>query len=195
MSVTLNASTASGLIATSDTSGNIELQNNGTTRMTVSSAGVSFAAQPLIGGVAPPAFAAYPSAGSTSISQSTYTKATLDTEVYDTNSNFASSRFTPTVAGYYQINFISSTYSNNNNAYVHSGAIYKNGSNYSQSRVVTPSGDIQQCFNQISQLIYMNGSTDYLEFYVEVYSASGTVTYIGGSTSETLASGYLARGA
>ena len=63
MAVTLNASTSSGFIATSDTSGVLELQNNGTTRMTVNSSGVSFAAQPLIGGVAPPAFSAYSSSG------------------------------------------------------------------------------------------------------------------------------------
>jgi hypothetical protein len=41
MAVTLNASTASGLIATSDTSGNIELQNNGTTVLGVTSTGAS----------------------------------------------------------------------------------------------------------------------------------------------------------
>jgi hypothetical protein len=41
MAVTLNASTASGLIATSDTSGNIELQSNGTTKATVSSSGLA----------------------------------------------------------------------------------------------------------------------------------------------------------
>ncbi len=41
MPVTLNASTSSGLIATSDTSGNIELQSNGTTKATVSSSGLA----------------------------------------------------------------------------------------------------------------------------------------------------------
>jgi len=41
MAVTLNASIASGLIATSDTSGNIELQSNGTTKATVSSTGLA----------------------------------------------------------------------------------------------------------------------------------------------------------
>ena len=50
-----------------------------------------------------PAFSAYASSN-TNISSSTWTKITLDTKLYDTNSNFASSRFTPTVAGYYQIN-------------------------------------------------------------------------------------------
>lgn len=41
MAVTLNASTSSGFIATSDTSGNIELQSNGTTKATVGSTGLS----------------------------------------------------------------------------------------------------------------------------------------------------------
>jgi hypothetical protein len=39
MSVTLNASTSSGLVHAADTSGTIELQSNGTTKLTVSSAG------------------------------------------------------------------------------------------------------------------------------------------------------------
>jgi hypothetical protein len=41
MSVTLNASTSSGLVQTADTSGTIELQSNGTTKLTVSSSGVN----------------------------------------------------------------------------------------------------------------------------------------------------------
>jgi hypothetical protein len=140
-----------------------------------------------------PAFAAYPSAASTTISNSTWTKATLDIEVYDTNSNFASSRFTPTVAGYYQINFTPNGASSNNNGFIYGGAIYKNGSAYAQNVVVTPSGDLQAFSSQVSQLISMNGSTDYLEFYVNVYALNGTVTYGGGATTATLASGFLAR--
>jgi hypothetical protein len=41
MSVTLNASTSSGLVQTADTSGTIELQSNGTTKLTVASGGVT----------------------------------------------------------------------------------------------------------------------------------------------------------
>lgn len=41
MAVTLNASTSSGFIATSDTSGSLELQANGTTKATVSSSGLA----------------------------------------------------------------------------------------------------------------------------------------------------------
>jgi hypothetical protein len=41
MSVILNANTSSGFIQTADTSGTIELQSNGTTKLTVSSSGVN----------------------------------------------------------------------------------------------------------------------------------------------------------
>ena len=41
MAVTLNASTSSGLVQTADTSGTIELQSNGTTKLSVLSTGVS----------------------------------------------------------------------------------------------------------------------------------------------------------
>jgi hypothetical protein len=39
MSVTINASTSSGLIQSSDTSGTVEIQSNGTTKLTVASTG------------------------------------------------------------------------------------------------------------------------------------------------------------
>lgn len=41
MAVTLNASTSSGLVQSADTSGEIQLQSNGTTKLTVASTGVS----------------------------------------------------------------------------------------------------------------------------------------------------------
>jgi hypothetical protein len=41
MSVTINASTSSGLVQAADTSGTLELQSNGTTKLTVASTGVS----------------------------------------------------------------------------------------------------------------------------------------------------------
>jgi hypothetical protein len=39
MSVTINASTSSGLVQTADTSGTVEIQSNGTTKFTVASTG------------------------------------------------------------------------------------------------------------------------------------------------------------
>jgi len=43
MTTTLNATTSNGLVATPDNSGDIALQSNGTTKLTVSSTGVSVA--------------------------------------------------------------------------------------------------------------------------------------------------------
>ena len=53
-----------------------------------------------------PVFSAYLSGYQGGVSQSTWTKVSLNAEYYDTNSNFNTStyKFTPTVAGYYQIN-------------------------------------------------------------------------------------------
>jgi hypothetical protein len=82
MTTTINASTSSGLVVTPDNSGNVLLQYNGQSA---------------------PAFSAY-AATNQSYSANVNTKVNFGTEEYDTNNNFASSRFTPTVAGYYQIN-------------------------------------------------------------------------------------------
>lgn len=139
-----------------------------------------------------PAFCVYPSASSTNISSSTTTKMVLDAELFDTNNNFASNRFTPTVAGYYQINATVNTGSGS--AYWSYLIISKNGTALVQSTPVFQSAGMQNYCNQISQLIYMNGTTDYLEFYVNVYIASGTPSYAG-STLGSIVTGYLARAA
>jgi hypothetical protein len=140
-----------------------------------------------------PAFSAYSTLSQT-LASGTPTKITLDTELYDTNSNFASSRFTPTVAGYYQINFTSTNSASGNNGLWLYDAIYKNGSAYIGAYSVFPSGNIQNFSNTLSQVIYMNGSSDYIEFYVNVYVPSGTPSY-GGGAGTTLASGCLLRAA
>ena len=115
-----------------------------------------------------PAFSAYPSATQSSISNATWTKVTLDLEDFDTNNNFASSRFTPTVAGYYQIQ--GSVYSNAttvNPSDVRS-AIYKNGSLFKGTRQVGGTGS-----PMISCVVFLNGSTDYVELYGFLDNATG----------------------
>ena len=146
--------------------------------------------------VAGPAFSVYANSN-TNLSSSTWTKVTLNTEVFDTNNNFDSTtnyRFTPTVAGYYQINFQIACSSSGNNAYWQWSSIYKNGSAYVSNTNVNGSGALQSFTWETNQLIYMNGSTDYLEFYVNIYVASGTPSYGSGSAA-TVASGFLARAA
>jgi hypothetical protein len=68
------------------------------------------------------------SAASQSVTTGTLTKVTLGTEIFDTNNAFASSRFTATTAGYYQVNGGFRAVATNMTA--GSANIYKNGSIY-----------------------------------------------------------------
>jgi hypothetical protein len=124
-----------------------------------------------------PAFSAYSNATQTTTS-STWTKIDFQVEEYDTNNNFASSRFTPTVAGYYQIN--GSYYSNGGPSRC-AVSIYKNGSAYKTADYSTLTFAIF-----ISSLVYFNGSTDYAEIYMNNITggtgilADSTRTYFSG---------------
>jgi hypothetical protein len=116
---------------------------------------------------AAPAFCATRSAAQ-SISANTYTKIQFNTEVFDTNSNYdptTNYRFTPTVAGYYQITVNASTNASSASA----TAIYKNGSNYREVYVSNPAIGSNA---MITSLIFMNGTTDYVEAYIFQNSSS-----------------------
>lgn len=124
------------------------------------------------------------------ISASTWTKLALNTELFDTNSNFDSTtnyRFTPTVAGYYQFNSQVNFLGGNINAFM---SIYKNGSLLVQgSTTPTASGASGQILT-LATLLYANGTTDYFE----IYGYSGG-TQINSGLSNTNFSGFLARSA
>lgn len=141
-----------------------------------------------------PAFSAYPSVDQ-SFSGSTWTKVTFGTEGFDTNSNFASSRFTPTVAGYYQINasiFLSYTSSAPS---IILTAIYKNGSGYRSGYSANAGGSASGPYGafQISDIVYLNGSTDYVEIYVWSNSATAFVDAAVSSVPTAFFSGALVR--
>lgn len=113
-----------------------------------------------------PAFSAYRSSSNQSISSSTWSKINLNAEEFDTNSNYDSAtnyRFTPTVAGYYLFTWmILLQTSVAANMYMY---LYKNGSS-NKAGVSLPSGS-GYVSNIIggSSVVYMNGSTDYVELY------------------------------
>lgn len=121
-----------------------------------------------------PAFSAYQSTNTGTIASTTFTKVTFDTELWDTNNNFASSRFTPTVAGYYEINSVYQV----SPAVTGFITIYKNGSDYKRGIWINTAGGAIQL--SVSGLVYCNGSTDYIEIYM--YQTTGTVTQQGGAT-------------
>ena len=119
-----------------------------------------------------PTFSAYASSNQ-SVSLATWTKITLGTEEWDTNSNFASSRFTPTVAGYYTVagRIDLSGLTANTTAYV---AVWKNGAGYKNLASFT------YAFNSIgfsgATTVYLNGSTDYVELYTYVNNGTPLLT-------------------
>jgi hypothetical protein len=138
-----------------------------------------------------PAFSAYVSS-STSVANAVPTKIIYATKDFDTNNNYntALSRFTPTVAGYYYIT-----------GYCYIGApigvsnptmsIYKNGSAFASQIHTNPSGAYD--LSGISSLVYCNGSTDYIEIYLNQDTGSAINTYSPASGAKF--SGFMVRGA
>lgn len=134
-----------------------------------------------------PAFSAYLSANQAAPSLSVFTKVSFDTELYDTNSNFSSSRFTPTVAGYYQLSY--SVYLNTSSTALITSAIYKNGNFFQVGFANVGTNPVYSIGG--SSLVYLNGSTDYVEVYI--YLSNSTALY--GNQPYTYFQGFLARSA
>lgn len=139
------------------------------------------------GATSGPAFSAI-SAAEQLISANTNTKVTFGTEIFDTAGNFASSRFTPTTAGYYQIN--ASLTLSSNSAGEFYGYFYKNGDRI--SRFSNSASALTNMTVSGGMVVAMNGSTDYLECYVAI-SNSGNPRIDSGS-NQTQFSGVWIRG-
>jgi len=118
-----------------------------------------------------PAFSAYQSS-SQSVTTSVYTKVQFQTEEFDTNNNFDNAtnyRFTPTVAGYYQVQTALTATTTVSQQIL---SIYKNGAgvkNFVTIATGSPS-------SLVSALIYCNGSTDYLEVYGYLVGTTPSIT-------------------
>ena len=132
-----------------------------------------------------PTFSAYLAASGGSVADSTFTKVLFDTESWDTTANYASSRFTPSVAGYYQVNatlqlslpvpgFLT---------------IYKNGAAFKRGMWNNLASGAQQL--AVSGLVNCNGTTDYIEIYA--YQASGAAVTPQGGAALTWFDGSMAR--
>lgn len=110
-----------------------------------------------------PAFRAYMSSAQT-ITGSTFTKLQFNTEVFDTNNRYDNTtnyRFTPNVAGYYQVSAM--TYF----AATAQLYIYKNGAANLTGTYINSTG------HSVVGLVYLNGTTDYIECY---YFGSANIT-------------------
>jgi hypothetical protein len=139
-----------------------------------------------------PLFRARPTSTQT-LSHNTTTKINWGNEFIDTNNNFASSTFTPTVAGYYQINVMLDFNITSSRQYYFQNYIYKNGVVFDSPEwyATANAGGRTTCF--WSDIVYCNGTTDYIEVYAYPYdySTSGTV----GVQTESVFSGSLVRAA
>jgi len=134
-----------------------------------------------------PAFSAYKSTDQTGVASGTFTKVLYDTEEFDTNSCYSSSRFTPNVAGYYQVTARTDWSITSGACFM---AIYKNGSIFKSGALngATSSGTGPI----VTALISCNGSTDYIEIYA--YQNNGTNT-IFSSSAGTYFQASMVRGA
>lgn len=156
---------------------------------TISSTGFNVNNKQAVNG---PAFRAYIASGQ-AITSGSQQKVTFGSETFDTNSNFASSRFTPTVEGYYQLNATVRIAGGSGTGECMI-TIWKNGSEYArgnnQSGTEQGSGWYSM---QVSDLVYANGSTDYFEIYIQQTSGANKDTTGGANISYF--SGCMIRGA
>jgi hypothetical protein len=119
---------------------------------------------------AAPVMVAYLNNNQTGVANSTFTKVTLANTEIDTNSNFNTTtyRWTPTIAGYYQISAVVQTDYTGSAGSSYKTAIYKNGTLFRQAN---PNGSYGAA--SINCAVYMNGSSDYLELYGMQSGGSG----------------------
>ena len=142
-----------------------------------------------------PAFSAYAQATLQTITSGSQQKVLFQTEEFDTNNNFASSRFTPTVEGYYQLNaeVRLDGASGTGECMI---VLYKNGGEYKRgwnSQGTQFAAD--RWAMTISTLVYANGTTDYFEIYVQQSSGvSVNITAIN-NPAITWFNGCMLRGA
>lgn len=180
----------SSIVVSGDTSGAITLAApavSGTNTITLpaSTGTVALTSQLPVSG---PAFNVYVSTSSQSIPNATQTTVRFDTKTFDTDNIYSTStyRVTPTVAGYYQMNF--SMGFANNAVGTNYAQLYKNGSTAATFYDLTLTSNFYSLSGSV--LVYANGTTDY--FYIDVYQAQGSSRLL---TNQTIWSGVMVRGA
>jgi len=139
-----------------------------------------------------PAFFAHSSANQTGLGNNTTTKVTLQTEIYDTASAFADSRFTVPSgqAGKYIIyGSIRPDADSNDDLYDSKLFFYLNGSSYYESRMNYANNPIRGATNTATISINLSVG-DYVEMYGASNSGGSARSFAGGSTKGTSMGGY-----
>ena len=133
-----------------------------------------------------PAFSYYQSVAQT-LSSATFTKLTFTSSNFDaSNGMYSSSRFTPTIAGYYQVNGSLGVGSAGTRIIP---TIYKSGSILQYGNDSGPTGAVY--VSSVSGIIYLNGSTD----YVEIWAFFGTGQATAASSVQTYFNACMVRSA
>lgn len=138
-----------------------------------------------------PAFSAYRVANQ-SVTTSTWEKVQCTTEEFDTASAYDAAtnhRFTPQVAGYYLIT--GAVYGSGTNLTNCGAQIYKNGSSF-KAGAVEVAGASSELNANVCALVYLNGSTDYVELWGYI---TGTGPEVTAGASLTYFQGVLVRAA
>ena len=166
MASIITATVSSGLTQSADNSGVLQLASGTGNLVTVP----SVTGTAMVSGNMP-AFSATRNSNQ-SVSSGTWTKIQLNVEEFDTNSCFDSStnyRFTPNVAGYYQTNARFGILSTDTRLIC---SVYKNGTEFKRG---LDAGSALMGGANVSALIYLNGSTDYIEMFVLIGSTQSVV--------------------
>jgi hypothetical protein len=133
-----------------------------------------------------PAFEAYLSSN-TSVTDAAWVKMPVNTELFDTDSyydNATNYRFTPLIAGKYFIYASAYCFGSSTNTLVSANvSIYKNGSFYREIYFENTNNYAYTKNPYISAIIDMNGSTDYVEAYVNVNATTATAQLLTGRKS------------
>ena len=178
------------LVINGDTSGSITLQAPAAAGSSVHTLPAATGTVMVSGNM--PCFSAYVGTNQ-AVSTNTWTKLQCSVEEFDTANCYDSStnyRFTPNVAGYYLFNGMTDNVTGSPSRVIHQ--FYKNGTTAKVGLDIGIStGNFSQAAGGVSTaLIYMNGTTDYVEFYV-YYGGGASVA--GGSSNQSYFQGILLR--
>jgi hypothetical protein len=174
--LTVNGTLTANTIVTNDISSAdssaIQINDSVNVGGTLTAASIAIDGKQAVNG---PAFSAYANSSTQTITNGSQQKVLFQTEEFDTNSNFASSTFTPTVAGYYQLNAevrLDGASGTGEMMIViwKNGAEYKRGTNQQGTQIAANFWAMQ-----VSSVVYANGTGDYFEIYVQ-QGSGGSVT-------------------
>lgn len=145
-----------------------------------------------------PAFFAYLNSNQSCPNDSVIRVVQFNVESFDTNLCFNTTnyRFLPNVAGYYQINLSVDIDDQNVGSFGDVFfAIRKNGVTYHHIGGIRIAADVAEFIMSGSVLIYMNGTTDYIEGTASNGSGNASSAVLVAGSNRTFMSGFLARSA